>query len=471
MRLSDVAAAISVLFMIGFLFFRRRSRRVAWVPGGLLCFLMVAHAFQEGTHWQLIPLYLAVLVLCFSGLADRRWPRWGFVSFAGMSLSLVCAFACASWIVPMFELPRPTGRYAVGTRIFHLVDQNRIEENGPSPSGKRELIVQAWYPAEPPAKPNDHYLASYQRLGEVTLAASYRSVLKTNSWQDAPVLAGATYPVLIYNPGWMGERTEGTYQMEELASHGFVVVAIDHTFFGGRIEFPDGRVTDSRNAPRLGDFAEGSVEKEWALGAKYVGIEAADGTFVLDQLEAWNSDSSSPWFQKLDLTRVGAFGFSIGGAVAVQMAEQDARVKAALDLDGWLFGDFARNGLGKPMMVIYEDRRRVLPTAMQLSSGIKEQRLRWQLSVEDFDHVTGSLRRHGGYLLFIAGTEHVDFTDRSLFSPLKSLSGRGSVPPDRVHAIVNAYTLAFFSDVFNGDANPLLKANPAPFGEVEIAQY
>ena len=57
------------------------------------------------------------------------------------------------------------------------------------------------------------------------------------------------------------------FDVEELASHGFVVVAVDHTFFGGKIEFPDGRVTDSRNAPRLGDFVDGSVEKEWALGA------------------------------------------------------------------------------------------------------------------------------------------------------------------------------------------------------------
>jgi dienelactone hydrolase len=417
----------------------------------------------------LLPLYFAALVSGVLAAYRNRLPRWVVLAVVSVCFLLLISTAVLSWMVPMFQLPNPTGPYAVGTRIFHLVDTSRDEENGPSPSGKRELMVQAWYPADAPSSWRGR-LAHYQRLGEVTLPASYRAVLKTNSWQDAPVRSGA-YPVLIYNAGWMGERTEGTYQMEELASHGFVVVAVDHTFFGGKVEFPDGRVVDSRNAPKLGDLENVSVDEEWALGAKYVQIEADDDIFVLNQLEAGSRDAKNPWFQRLDFSRVGAMGFSIGGAVAIQVATQDPRVKAALNLDGWVFGDFAPKGLSKPMMVIYEDRRGVLPTKAELNSGPMNQRKRWQLSVQDYEHVTNSLKQHGGYVLFIAGTEHVDFTDRSLFSPLVALSGHGAVKPERVHAIVNAYTLAFFCDVLKGEASPLLTTDPTPYKEVEFHRY
>jgi len=471
MRGTEIAAVIYALVLIAYLYFRRRPRRNAWELGVTLCLVFAIDAFREGAHWQLIPLYLSALTIWFAGWADRHWPKWRFTFLALISILLICATGYLSWLMPMFQLPKPTGPYQVGTRIFHLVDTSRNEDNGPSPSGKRELMVQAWYPAELAPTLENRHLADYQRRKEVTLRASYRSVLKTNSYLDAAVRPGGEYPLLIYNPAWMGERTEGTYQMEELASHGFIVVAVDHTFFGGLVEFPDGRVTDSHNAPVLGDFTQVGVDQEWELGGKYVRIEAQDDIYVLDQLDEMNQDQNSPWYHTLDFSRVGAMGFSIGGAAAIQMAGQDPRVKAALDLDGWAFGDFAQQGLAKPLMVVYEDKSKVLPTLATLHSPDQSRSRSGEFAVEDFSHVTKSMTEHGGYLLYIAGTQHVDFSDRSLFSPLASLTGRGTVAPDRVHQIVNAYTLAFFTHVLNGEASPLLDANPAPFKEVEIEHF
>lgn len=456
------------------------ARRLLILSYALLILALGLHFGLEGAHWQLIPLYLSGLLLLVLALTGRWLPRWAStVTVALCSLMLVASLVL-SWLMPMFQFPKPSGQYAVGTRIFHLVDNNRAEENGPSPSGNHELMVQAWYPAEPTV-PNRR--AVYQRRKEVTDRASYRSVLRTNAFQDAPIRAGGPYPLLIYNPGWNGERTEGTYQMEELASHGFIVVAVDHTFFGGLVEFPDGRVADSRNAPPIGSFEHSSVAEQWALGGKYVRIEAQDDVFVLDQLEAMNRDPSSPLFHKLDMSRVGAMGFSIGGAAAVQMAWQDPRIKAVLNMDGWEFGDVARTGLAKPMMVIYEDKRGVMPGRPKETAAPGGQpsveSMNWQFSLEDYANVTNSMRQHGGFLLFIAGTHHVDFTDRSLFSPIHSWTGRGSLDPLRVHTIVNAYTQAFFSHYLYGTNEPILEAQPGnpgfgkavPFKEVEYQHF
>jgi predicted dienelactone hydrolase len=474
MRFFEILSCLLTIPPIALMFFAPGSKRLFVMCCLLPVLTLAIHALYEGPHWQMGPAYCAGLVFLacgvFAVVAGLRLPRVGSVLIALACLLLVGGTVALSWVLPMFRLPKPSGQYAVGTRIVHLVDSSRTEEGGPSPSGKRELMVQFWYPAQKPSF-FDGRLATYQRRKEVTLRASYRSVLRMHAYEDAAVEPGGPYPVLLYNPGWNGERTESTFQMEELASLGFIVVAIDHTFYGGLVEFPDGRVADSHAAPAIGSFENSSKEEQWALGNKYVRIEAEDDVFVLDQIEAMNRDPASPWFGALDLTRVGAMGFSIGGAVAAQTAYQDPRVKAALNLDGWTFGDAGEHGLAKPFMVVYEDKEQTVPTAAQLTSGGLAERLYWETCAEDYRNLTTGMTRNGGYLLFINGTNHVDFTDRSLFSPLLSLSGRGSLGTKRAHAVINAYTVAFFSHFLNGKNEPLLETSPSPFSEVEFHAF
>ena len=450
---------------------RRRWIRVACA---LVATALLVQLAWEGSHWQVWPLYLACLLALLCGLwgAGLSRPLRWIAASAGVLL-IAIAFVL-SWAFPMFRLPTPTGPFAVGTRIFPLIDRSRNETAGTSPSGKRELIIQAWYPAEPPQGIAGLWpgrRAAYQRVGELTRRASYRSVLKTNSFQDALVKSGGPYPVVLYNPAWQGERTEGTFQAEELASHGFVVVAIDHTFFGGLVQFPDGRVADSRNAPELGSFENSTMPEQAALGARYVHLEAEDDVFVLNQLQAMNEDPTSPFFHRLDMQRVGAMGYSVGGAVAEEAAFADSRIRSALDLDGWSFGELQHRGLAKPLMVIYESRANTIPTEDELHSGPKAQQLYWQFSAQDFVHVTESLREYGGWLLFVSGTNHVDFSDRSLFSPLRKWTGGGTLDPRRAHAVMNAYTLAFFEQTLNGTKEPLLDQSSSAYPEVDFQHF
>jgi dienelactone hydrolase len=424
----------------------------------ILCAVLVAtllvHVIDEGAHWQMAPAYLAEAVLLAWFFMAGRLPAASSRWLSAGCLLLIIATAVLSSLLPMFRLPKPTGQYAVGTRLLYMVDPSREDEFGFSPSGHRELMVQVWYPAQ--LSQSDR-LAVYRRRSEATRVSSYQSVLKTHSFLDAEVLrAGAPFPLLIFNPAWTGQRTQNTFLMEELASHGFVVASIDHTYYSGAVAFPDGREMDSRHAPEMGSFAQNTVDEEETMGAKFVRILAKDDSFVLDQLQAMNQDAASPFFQRLDMARVGALGHSIGGAAAAQAALDDPRIKAALNLDGWMFGDVAEQGLSKPLMLMYEgtyDEKQMPPFPASGSEGNKRF---WQMNRRDIDSIDASLRRYGGYRLFLRGASHWNFTDRALYSPLRRWTEAGTIKPHLAHSIIDRYTLAFFSHVLKGTPEPIL---------------
>ena len=143
------------------------------------------------------------------------------------------------------------------------------------------------------------------------------------------------YPVLIFSHGWTGVRTQNTYQAEELASHGYIVIAPDHTYGAGIVVFPDG--TAILNNPDL--LPENSPSEEEydrivrVLGQAWVG----DLQFVLDEAELLNDGTIPSIFtDKLDLTRVGFFGHSTGGGAVIEACYLDSRCKAGLTEDAWM---------------------------------------------------------------------------------------------------------------------------------------
>jgi pimeloyl-ACP methyl ester carboxylesterase len=417
--------------------------------------LTAAHLIYEGAHWQLAPLYLGeaalfafvIVVLPVTHAFGLQWTiaRWGLRLSGGLLLLLVLAAALLSWMLPMFRLPKPKGPNKVGTRILHVIDPMRDAEGGRRAGSQRELMVQLWYPAEPVGGRRE----VYRRRSETTFKSSYQSVLRTQSLRDAPVLASnAPYPLLIFNPAWTGQRTQSTFLMQELASHGYVVASIDHTYYSGRVAFPDGRVFDGHMAPALGDFTYLSIEEGIELADQFVRILAEDIVSVLDELGALNSRPDSDWYRCLDMSRVGALGHSIGGAAAAEACSLDPRILAALNLDGWTFGEVLRHGLAKPWMVIYGKGIEVEPRDLAAQSeGMQRY---WQMNRENYAAVEAALHRHGGCSLTIRGASHWNFSDRPLYSPLRFRTQAGTIRPELAHRIVGDAVRAFFGESLPG---------------------
>ncbi|AYN43391.1 hydrolase [Streptomyces dangxiongensis] len=236
-------------------------------------------------------------------------------------------------------LPAPTGPHPLGTVTAHLVDRSRVDPWQGSRQA-RELMIQLWYPAR---AARDHRPAPWMSPGAVTFFEREQGIPSgtlllptTHAHLAAPVDRGRCgRPVVLYSPGLRSDRSLGTVLIEELASHGYLVVAIDHTYDADQVEFPDGRV---ETFAITGDIDD-------ALIAKALAVRTADTRFVLDQLTALNVGHNTDAGRRplpptlagaFDLSRVGMLGHSLGGATAAAAIRADRRLRAGVNLDGSL---------------------------------------------------------------------------------------------------------------------------------------
>jgi dienelactone hydrolase len=123
---------------------------------------------------------------------------------------------------------------------------------------------------------------------------------------------GGPYPLLVYSHGFTSDHRNGAYLAEHLASHGFVVAAVNHplTHWGA----PGGpRVADVVNQP-------------------------GDVSFLIDRLLARSADAGDVLAATIDEERIGVLGVSLGGLTATLAGFHptlgDPRIDAVLSIAG-----------------------------------------------------------------------------------------------------------------------------------------
>src|ERR1700722_961891 len=220
-------------------------------------------------------------------------------------------------------LPEPSGPCPVGTTSLWLTDVSRPD---PWAAGvnARELMVSLWYPAAA----SDGRRARYMTPAESRLQLTSRgitgvppdalSTVRTNAVSEAaPAGDQRALPLVVLSPGFTNARSALTALAEDLASHGYVVAGIDHTYESLATAFPDGRVTSclAREAP--------SRSKE-----KVAAGRAADVSFVLGEL----TGTHPPWpgAALIDPSRIAMAGHSAGGAATIAAMLADSRIPAGI---------------------------------------------------------------------------------------------------------------------------------------------
>ena len=151
-------------------------------------------------------------------------------------------------------LPKPTGEYYVGVTYLSFVDNNRKELFDNTQEKNREITVKVWYPSDIQSDFEPYLLSS-----ESDFAVKYLQFpeiykdLKTNSSRDIPVSSKESkYPILIFSHGWGEHYSQNSLQMEELASHGYIVFSISHHYECKFSSYPDGRfIYIDMNSQRL----------------------------------------------------------------------------------------------------------------------------------------------------------------------------------------------------------------------------
>jgi dienelactone hydrolase len=256
-------------------------------------------------------------------------------------------------------------------------------------------------------------------------------------------------------PGWAGLRSENTTFVQDLASRGFIVAGI------GYDDLACAGVDRSAGAAAATDMDFSSQAAfEHTLGVAHQKIErvAEAASHVIDALAVLDRvDPNGRFRGRFDLDRVGVVGYSLGGAIAVQLCWRDERVKAAVNIDGWLFDAAPGGWIEQPFMFISDDGPPA--TSADLSNPNPAHRYHAILDDTADRRMTSELARHGGVAVTVLGSDHLDFSDAAHLSRVALLRGRR--PDGAAIRTVADYSAAFFGQVLNGDASPLF-SNPPP---------
>lgn len=246
------------------------------------------------------------------------------------------------------SFPPLSGEYAVGRTMHTVTDPSRDERFTEDPSDKRALPVIFYYPAEPAADAQPSPYATDAKIEGFTEVLHIPPILahafQPNLYADPPAKpAESGYPVLLFMPG-LGTPTQlYSSLLEQIASHGYVVVVVDPAYSSSISFYPDGHYVTA--------VAAGTDVSTDETSEALIETWVSDARFVLTWLDEVNT-SNDILAGVLDLAHVGMFGHSFGGAASLQAAHEDARIAAAIDMDGSLFGSVKTEGLDKPLMIM-----------------------------------------------------------------------------------------------------------------------
>jgi dienelactone hydrolase len=369
---------------------------------------------------------------------------------------------------PTAMFPPLSGEYAVGQTMRAITDPSRDEVFTEDVGDKRTLPVTFYYPAEPDANAQPApYMTEAEGQGFTAVMGIppvLTSALQPNLFKDAPAApTEGGYPVLLFMPGLGTPVHLYTALLEQVASHGYVVVVIDPVYSLSISFYPDGQYVTAVPAGGdvAGDAASNPLIRSWV----------SDARFVLDWLEEVNV-SDAQLAGLFDLSRVGMFGHSVGGAASLQTAYDDPRITAAIDMDGRLFGEVMNHALTTPFLIMNSEGSTDLSSVGVSDADLAQLGMtREQLEVAEAQHVAEQTRlltmSPVGYQLTIAGTQHASYTSdlnfvHDLVPDLVTDETVGTIASARMVQIETDYVVAFFDTYIKGNASPLLtdQANP-----------
>lgn len=363
----------------------------------------------------------------------RKRP-WRFALAIGFLLLIALSIS----LFLQLQLPAPTGSYAVGQTIFRWIDSSRPEVLTDDPGDWREVIALIWYPAVPGTGTQDGYFPGLSKVSQALRESGEMEAwevfglqfVRSNGYLDAePMKDKGSFPVVFLSPG-NGTNVELYAGLAaELASHGYIVVGINHPYDVAAVELANGSVAPYNKAQW-----SLSMSEHQAYTAERIKVRVADVLFALHELETLNTDPNSQFAGLLDLNRVAVAGHSLGGITASEACKADLRFKACLNFDG------LQNG--GP----FSTDASATPPPQPFLFLTKESQLHPKL-IEKFESTSES------YWVVIHGASHESFTDGPQLQPsLLPIPNQA----DHFMALIQNYTLAFLEQTLKGQPASLL---------------
>ena len=255
-----------------------------------------------------------------------------------LNVALAALVVLQASAAEMELLPAPTGPHKTGRMSFHWIDSARDELETRAPDDNRELMVHLFYPADPSASgPRAPHVPDADAMRGPWKAEQVERIMAMRAFsiEGAPLPPGkARYPVVVFAPGGGMKGLTYNVLLEDLASHGWVVAAIDPPFNARAVRFPDGRVLGNLPPAERGWPAPKNPAEMRRFYQERNAHWSRDISFVIDQLTALDR-GDGPFAGRLDLERgVGALGHSRGGQAAGSVRLLDNRVRGGINIDG-----------------------------------------------------------------------------------------------------------------------------------------
>lgn len=348
----------------------------------------------------------AVRFLNKRGAATKLQPTRIILKTVGMS-ALLFVVLLPAIIFPEYQPLPTTGKYRVATVTKHFSDESRIEAYAKH-GGARTLAAEFWYPGDT---------------------------------ED-------NFPLVIFSHGSFGTRTSNETLYRELASHGYVVCSIDHTYqcfyttdqFGNVLFMSSEFLNEVRR-----ENAREDKQKSLELYKKWMDVRTRDINFVIDSIR---EDASDVVYGLIDTEKIGVMGHSLGGAAALGIGRMRSDIGAVVALEAPFMCDIldVENDA-----FVFESAKYPVPVLNVYSDSSWTQLAGWPQYEKNVHLLSGSDK--DAYSLHIAGAGHLSLTDLSLASPVltRVLSGHAtSVSVEDCLRLINKECLAFLDCYLKG---------------------
>lgn len=381
----------------------------------------------------LLPALIGILALWVLVHAQRRWK------LAGLTLALGGSFASAllCWVFPLPDVPALSGPHAVGTLTFEI----------PAEGKSAALLVQVWYPAM-----KDKAALRTPWLADPALAPRFPfhrigSAIANAQIALRPSEVSPRLPVIFYEHAWNGHKQENVAQVEDLASQGFVIVAMDHPGQAGRIRYGDGKVIMTHLPASFKLASESEVDDFEKLAEQCLDERIQDLARVRT---AMARGAPAQLAGMLILERVGVFGFSFGGTSALRLCAVDPTFCAGANEDGMFLGNDSPGG---PFLFFDEQMPGwLLKSASPTESAEDAQTRRSE------ERIRKAMKMPDRFRVILDGTLHPAFTDRIFTCRIPWLARVGKRPSMDVHRIITTQ----LRDFFKRELNPYSRILPSP---------
>lgn len=330
-----------------------------------------------------------LMVYCFARKSNHV-PAGYLCAFLSLLLLIV-----TGWLLlfPKIEPIATTGDYTVDHLVDYYTDQQRVETYR-NDGKKRELPVAFWYPK------------NYSRTQKL--------------------------PLVLFSHGSFGMKESNETLFRELASHGYIVCSIDHTY-----QCFSTRLSDGKKVRLSGQFMkEVSVDepnkkpKQSLVNfEKWMTIRTDDLNFVLDTIleRSKVSDSAVPILDSIDRSRICVMGHSLGGSAALGIGRQRKDIAAVISLEAPFLCDI--QGVDENGHFIFDQSEYPVPVLNVYSDATWSHLDEWKQYDENVRLLKMSSSRFQN--IHFSGVGHFSLTDLSLTSPFLTMIFDGGNPKEQ----------------------------------------